>query len=172
MRSHALAVAAAGSAACACALLPAMSGCAMSATAGAISHDFTDHGGASIDAHAGLGLVGDQILAADVDLRGDIASDNSRFAVGGSVLGGLSIGGGRLLGRVGLWRAIGSSTSERAVVPTFELAGYVPFHQTEDTQSKYGWSSIGMVFGIREDLDELAYTTLFVGMQLFVLPGY
>jgi hypothetical protein len=33
-------------------------------------------------------------------------------------------------------------------------------------------SSSGVIFGVREDLDVTAYTTIFLGVALFMVPGY
>jgi hypothetical protein len=75
--------------------------------------------------------------------------------------------------RVGIWRAIVSSSAEASIVPSFELGAYVPLRERFDAaKPQHGASSDGLVFGIREDLDEVSYFTVFVGYALFLLPGY
>jgi hypothetical protein len=152
----------------------ALVGCATSAELGLLQHAPGDGTGGSLTGHWGTGLVGDHIVAVAVDVRGDIAASGDRFAVGASVLGGLPIGRYQVLARGGLWRAAFSNTAERAVVPTLELAGYVPWNDspTVPKHPEFGWSSAGVVFGVREDLDAAAYTTIFVGIALFTFPGY
>lgn len=147
--------------------------CATSTELGLLQHAPGDGTGGSLTGHFGLGAVQREVLAVSLDLRGDVATSGNRFAAGASVLGGVPIGPGELLARVGIWRAVTSSVVERAAVPTFELAGFVPLvHRDEPKHSMYGYSSAGLVFGVREDLDEVAYTTLFVGLALFFMPGY
>jgi hypothetical protein len=129
--------------------------------------------GGSLTAHIGGGLVPTRILVANVDLRGDVAAGGSRFAIGGSLQGGLPIGSSRILARAGVWHAVASTSLERTVVPSFELAGFVALRDhSNPAEPKYGSDTAGIVFGIREDLDEVAYTTLFVGLALYFAPGY
>lgn len=152
----------------------ALVGCATSADLGLLQHAPGSGTGGSLTGHWDTGLVGDDVVAVGVDVRGDIAASGDRFAVGANVLGGLPIGRYKVLARAGLWRAAFSNTAERAVVPTFELAGYVPWSgpPTDPKHPERGWSSAGVVFGVREDLDAAAYTTIFVGVALFTFPGY
>jgi hypothetical protein len=150
-----------------------LSGCAASANIGAIQHPLAHDLGGAVDTHLGLGRVIDPNIDLDVNLRGDVGDRNSRLAIGGSVFAGKVIANGyRVLARAGIWRAVVSSVGERAVVPTFELAAYIPLRETPDPGSKYGWNAAGVVVGVREDLDLVAYTTLFVGYQLMFVPGY
>jgi hypothetical protein len=153
-------------------LAVAASGCAMTSDLGVISHDAIHDLGGSVDLRGGFGLVTHYTAMVDTEIRGDVAVDNTRLAFGTGVDGGVPIGEGRLLARVGIWGAVASSTRENSVVPSFELAGYIPDHETPAPGSKYGWQSGGIVFGVREDLDVVAYTTAFVGYQLFFIPGY
>jgi hypothetical protein len=154
-------------------LLVAIAGCATSADLGVIQSGIGDGMGGSLSGHAGFGGMNRKALAVDISARADIAENNSRLAFGGSVLGGLPIGSFRVLGRIGLWRAATSSTSERAVVPTFELAGYIPLREDPIVPGdKHGWFANGVIIGVREDLDVAAYTTIFVGFQAFLIPGY
>jgi hypothetical protein len=88
------------------------------------------------------------------------------------VLGGFRVAGNaRVLARAELWHAVLSSTSERTFVPSFELAGYVPTREDERPGGQSGWGSTGIVFGVREDLDDIAYTTLFIGVGAMLVPG-
>ena len=149
------------------------SACATSTELGLLQHAPGEGTGGSLTGHFGLGAVQHEVLAVSLDLRGDVATSGNRFAAGASVLGGVPIGPGKLLARAGIWRAVTSSVAERAAVPSFELAGFVPLvHRDEPEHSMYGYSSAGIVFGVREDLDEVAYTTVFVGLALFFVPGY
>jgi hypothetical protein len=152
----------------------ALAGCAASADLGVIQRGPLEGAGASATTHLGLGAVLDKIVALSFDLRGDIASSNSRLALGTSALGGVPIGERfHLLGRAGIWHALTSSTEERGVVPTFELAGFITTDaHAEPDHPEHGVSYGGVVFGVREDLDVAAYTTLFVGYALMFIPGY
>jgi hypothetical protein len=155
------------------ALLAAVgSGCAMTSDLGVISHDAIHDLGGSVALRGGIGVVNRYTAMIDTEIRGDVASDNTRLAFGTGVDGGVPIGTARLLARVGIWGAVASSTREDSIVPSFELAGYIPDHESSDTDSKYGWQSGGIVFGVREDLDVVPYTTVFVGYQLYLIPGY
>lgn len=148
-------------------------GCATSTELGLLQRAPARGTGGSLTGHFGLGAVEDEVLAVSLDLRGDVATSGNRFALGASVLGGLPIGAWKLLARAGLWRAVTSSVAERAVVPSFEVAGFAPLVRSFDPQHPMrGSSASGIVFGIREDLDEVAYTTVFVGLALFINPGY
>jgi hypothetical protein len=155
-------------------LILMLASCAASADLGVIQRGPLEGAGASATTHLGMGGVLDKIAVLSLDLRGDIASSNSRFAVGTSALGGLPFGDRfHLLGRAGIWRAVTSSTDERGVVPTFELAGLIQTEMhTERDHPEHGASSGGVVFGVREDLDVAAYTTLFVGYAFMFVPGY
>ena len=56
---------------------------------------------------------------------------------------------------------------------TNKLGGYVPLNERYDKKyPEHGMSSTGVVFGVREDLDEVNYFTVFVGYAIFILPGY
>ena len=153
-------------------LAVATSGCALTTSAGMISHDVIHDPGGSLDLRGGIGVVNRYTAVIDVEARTDVAIDNTRLAFGTGLDGGVPVGTGRLLARVGIWGAVASSTREDSVVPTFELAGYIPDHETADSTSQYGWQSGGIVFGVREDLDAVPYTTVFVGYQLYLVPGY
>ena len=155
-------------------LTVALVGCATSSELGLLQHAPGDGVGGSLTGHWDLGMMPDRIIAAGLDVRGDVATSGDRFAFGASVLGGLPIGRYRLLARGGVWHAAFSNTSERTIVPTFELAGYVPWndHPTDPRHPELGRSSAGLVVGVREDLDAAAYTTIFVGIALFMVPGY
>jgi hypothetical protein len=149
-------------------------GCATSTELGYVQRTAGGGGGGSLTGHVGFGEVASKVLTVNLDVRGDVAGGGSRVALGGSVLGGLPVGPIRLLGRAGIWRAVTSNTTERAVVPTFEVAGFIPLndHPVDPKHPEYGSSSAGVVVGVREDLDDAAYTTAFVGVQLFMVPGY
>jgi hypothetical protein len=147
-----------------------LGGCAASTDLGVIEGHGT---GGSLGGHIGVGSVQRDIVVADVSLRGDVGTNGARFAYGASVLGGLPIGDYHLLARAGVWNAPASTRTESTLVPTFELLGYIPLRADPiDPPSKYGWGSSGVIFGVREDLDVVAYTTVFVGVQLFLIPGY
>ena len=152
----------------------AVAGCATSTDLGVIQRNFGHDLGGSVDGHMGIGAIVRDVVVVDVSLRGDIADANSRFAYGAGVLGGLPIGAKfRALARIGVWNAPFSSAPERTLTPTFEVMGYIPMETApRDPGSKYGWSESGVIFGVREDLDVSAYTTVFVGLQLFLIPGY
>jgi hypothetical protein len=148
--------------------------CAASANVGVVQHDTLAGVGGTGEAHLGLGGVMKPIAVVDVGTRVDVAPGGSRWTIGTSVLGGLPIAHGfRALARAGVWRAIVSSADERIVVPSFELAVSIPVRELPmEPPSKYGWNASGIVVGVREDLDVIAYTTLFVGYQLLFVPGY
>jgi hypothetical protein len=154
--------------------LGAAAGCALTSDLGVLQRAPAEGMGGSLVGHWGIGAVDRNVVAGGVDVRGDVAAGGSRFAVGASMLGGLAIGSEKVLARAGVWHAPVSTTSERTLVPTFELAGYVPIHDhpTDPKHPEWGTSSAGVVFGVREDLDSVAYTTIFVGLALFILPGY
>lgn len=154
-----------------------LSGCALGVDVGVLQHPSLSPRGASLTGHFGLGGGGMStsryLLAFDLDTRIDIANDGSRWAGGASALGGIKLPGGFLDARVGIWRAIVSSGAEAPVVPSFELGAYVPLRERFDAdRPQHGASSDGLVFGIREDLDEASYFTVFVGYASFLLPGY
>ena len=149
--------------------------CATSTEIGLLQHSPGDGTGASMTGHMGFGGGSDKLLAVQLDLRGDVAESGNRFAYGASVLGGLPIiDRYRVLARAGIWHAAFTSTTDRSVVPSFELAGFLPTneHPIDPKHPERGSSEAGVVVGIREDLDNVAYTTLFVGVALFFLPGY
>jgi hypothetical protein len=78
-----------------------------------------------------------------------------------------------MLARVAVWHASLTTASENTLVPSFELAAFIPLDVTPETANpNYGWHASGVIFGIREDLDASAYTTIFVGEQIFLSPGY
>lgn len=148
-------------------------GCAMNADLGVLQRRVADGTGGSLTGHLGVGMVPRNIVAVQIDSRLDVAASGSRFGVGASVLGGLPIGPVRALGRAGLWAAAVSSSPERTAVPTFELAVFVPlYEEPEDPKHRFGPLARGVVVGVREDLDVAAYTTIFVGVALFIVPGY
>ena len=154
-----------------------LSGCALGVDVGVLQHPSLSPRGASLTGHFGLGGGGMStsryLLAFDLDTRIDIANDGSRWAGGASALGGIKLPGCFLDARVGIWRAIVSSGAEAPVVPSFELGAYVPLRERFDAdRPQHGASSDGLVFGIREDLDEASYFTVFVGYASFLLPGY
>lgn len=147
-------------------------GCALNANVGVLQRGLGTGAGGSLDGHAGIGLVTREIVALEVNTRLDIAAGGSRLAFGTSILGGVPIGRFRVLARAGLWGAPVSSTEERTVTPSFELAGYVPLRvQPEDKRYRSGPATYGVTFGVREDFDRERYTTLFVGLALFMVPG-
>ena len=89
------------------------------------------------------------------------------------MLGGLPIGRYRALARAGIWHASLSNTAENSVVPTVELGAFIPLRgEPVDDGNKFGWSASGLVVGVREDFDVAAYTTIFVALQLWLVPGY
>src|SRR3954463_4178543 len=61
-------------------------GCAASADLGVIQRGPLEGAGASATTHLGMGAVLDKIVVVSLDLRGDVASSSSRFAVGASAL--------------------------------------------------------------------------------------
>lgn len=161
--------------------LVALSGCATTTNLGLLQRDPGDPVGATIAGSMGLGLVPRDILTLNADVRGDLAArehapgleTGSRFAVGASALGGIPIGRYEALARVGFWHSVASAIDDRSIVPTFELAGFIPFNNWDDPKHpEHGAGSSGFVIGVREDLDHTAYTTLFVGLSLFLVPGY
>ena len=152
-------------------------GCALGVDGGVLQRPPLSPRGASLTGHIGLGGGGMStsryLLAFDLDTRVDIASDASRWAAGASALGGIKLPGFFLDARVGIWRAIVSGGPEASAVPSFELGAYVPLRERFDpARPEHGASSDGLVLGIREDLDEERYFTVFVGYALFLLPGY
>ncbi|MEO6777065.1 MAG: hypothetical protein ABI467_29305 [Kofleriaceae bacterium] len=151
-----------------------IAGCATSIDAGLMQHAPGDGTAASINGHMAIGPVPDHILVAGFDLRGDLGASGDRFALGASVLGGVPIGRYKALARAGVWHSAFTTTDDRSIVPSFELAGYVPLddHPTDPEHPEYGTSSDGIVIGVREDLDQRAFTTIFVGLALFFVPGY
>jgi hypothetical protein len=157
-------------------LLCALAGCALDADLGAIQRPTLQDVGASANAHAGFGGIGPKLaLALTLDTRVDVAGDGSRWAGGASFLGGLPIGPATVFARAGVWRAIVSSAPEAAAVPTFALGAYVPLHEVRPKRpedAKYGSSSQGLIVGVRDDIDTNNYLTVFVGLALFVSPGY
>ncbi|MGE5184998.1 MAG: hypothetical protein ACM31C_23175 [Acidobacteriota bacterium] len=153
------------------AALVLLTGCAMGTDAGVLQRGVAEGAGGSLAAHLGAGLVPDEILALQLDVRVDVAASGSRFAPGASLLGGLPVLGGRVLARAGIWNGVLSSRAERAVTPSFELAGYIPLREDPGSKRFTGPASNGIVFGVREDLDYAAYTTIFVGVALFIVPG-
>jgi len=159
-------------------VLCALAGCALDADLGVIQRPTLNDVGASANAHVGLGGIGPKFaLALTVDTRVDVAGDGSRWAGGASFLGGLPLpfGGATVFARAGVWRAIVSSAPEGAVVPTFALGTYVPLHEVRPKRpedAKYGSSSQGVIVGVRDDIDTNNYLTVFVGLALFISPGY
>lgn len=153
-----------------------LAGCALDADLGVIQRAPLHDVGGSANAHAGFGGLGPKFaLALGVDTRVDVAGDGSRWAGGASFLGGLPVGPATILARVGVWRAIVSSAPEAAAVPSFSLAAYVPMHEVRPKRpedAKYGSSSQGLIVGVRDDIDTNNYLTVFIGMALFVSPGY
>jgi hypothetical protein len=151
-------------------------GCATSTDLGLLQRSSGGGMGGSLTGHWGFGAVEREVLTVGVDVRGDLADSGNRIAVGGSVLGGLPVGPIRALARAGIWRAATSNTSERGVVPTFEVAGFIPLRADHPTAERRkvgtGSASSGLIVGVREDLDTAAYTTIFVGVALFMVPGY
>ena len=161
------------------ALLGALGGCVASADLGAIQQPTLTPRGASGSGHLAIGGGGmttsDWILGLGIDTRIDAASGgNSRWAAGASALGGVKIVSTFFLtGRIGIWKAIVSSAPEATVVPSFELGGYIPLAEKYDPKHpQFGASSTGIMVGVREDLDERKYFSIFVGYALFILPGY
>jgi hypothetical protein len=159
-------------------VLVALSGCAASIDGGVIQEPALSPKGGSITAHLGMGGGGmstsPYMLSVGIDTRVDVASGGSRWTAGGSALGGLKLHPKFFLdARVGVWTAIVSGTQEATVVPSFELGGFVPLNERYDPKHPMHGSGVtGIVFGIREDLDEVNYTTVFVGYAIFLMPGY
>jgi hypothetical protein len=154
-----------------------LAGCAASGTAGLIAHPPADDLGASFDGRLGIGGVVDTTVVLDLDTRVDVAHDNSRFALGTGVTGGYPLfGRTRVLARAGIWGSLLSTPVDRSIVPTFELAAYIPSdespHTADSIGSKFGWHSTGLTVGVREDLDTVPYTTLFIGGAFYLIPGY
>jgi hypothetical protein len=149
----------------------------MSVDGGVLTHPEGRPKGASANAHIGFGGGGTpnatKLLALSIDTRVDVASGGSRWAAGGSVLGGIRVPGAFLEARVGVWRAIVSGADEAKAVPSFELGAYIPLNDRFDPkQPMHGESSTGINFGLREDIDDARYLTVFVGYSLFIIPGY
>jgi hypothetical protein len=160
-------------------LLSLLGGCALGADAGLLQQPVFSPKGASMTGRLGVGgggmRDGNYLLGIDLDTRVDIASDGSRWAAGASVLGGVNVGGIGVyeFGRVGVWRAIVSGAPEASAVPTLELGAFVPVRERFDPKRpEHGASADGVIFGVREDIDEVSYTTVFVGYALFLSPGY
>ena len=154
-----------------------LAGCALGVDGGVLQRPPLSPRGASLTAHLGAGGGGMStsryLLAIDLDTRVDIANDGSRWAAGASALGGIKLPGFFLDARAGIWRAIVSGSAEAPVVPSFELGAYVPLRERFDAKRpEHGANSDGLVIGVREDLDEVSYFTVFVGYALFLLPGY
>lgn len=159
------------------ALLLLFAGCALGADAGVLTQPTLHPKGGSGTVHLGFGDGGmstsDAVLAVSLDSRVDIASGGSRWNVGASALGGVHLPGFFPFGRVGVWRAIVSGATENAAVPSFELGAFIPTSERYDAKHpQYGASVKGFVVGIREDIDDVNYFTVFVGGTLFVVPGY
>jgi hypothetical protein len=153
-------------------VLVAATGCAMSADLGVIQHAPGDRTGGSGTAHLGMGGAGKYVAALSLDTRVDVAEGGSRWAAGATLLGGVPIGRANLLARAGVWRAIVSGTPERAAVPTFELGAYIPLREVIPDKPEHGTSTQGVIFGVRDDVDTLNYVTVFVGVAMFIIPGY
>jgi hypothetical protein len=161
------------------ALVGALGGCVASADLAAIQQPTLTPRGVSGTGHLAIGGGGmstsDWLLGIGMDTRIDAASgDNARWAAGASALGGVKIVPKFFLtGRIGIWKAIVSRAPEATAVPSFELGGYIPLAEKYDPkQPKFGASSTGIVFGVREDVDDRNYFSVFVGYALFILPGY
>lgn len=160
------------------AAMVALGGCIASVDGGLLTHPTAMPKGTALGAHLGMGGGGTStsqyIVGFDLDTRVDIASGGSRWSGGASAIGGIKVVPKFFLdARVGIWKAIVSSSSEATVVPTFELGGYIPLDEkTDPKHPQYGSSNRGVVFGVREDLDDAHYFTVFVGYALFILPGY
>src|SRR5262245_5028300 len=152
-----------------------LTGCAASTDLG-ILHGRSDGTGGSLNAHLGVGSVQRNIFVIDGAMRLAVASNGSRLAFGGSALGGIPIGKAHALARVGVWRAPLSSLPEAGFAPTFELGGFWPLRKDPiDPPSKFGWFANGVIFGIRQDLRGAGAeptTMLFVGFNIFMIPGY
>jgi len=155
-------------------VLCALAGCALDADLGAIQRPTLKDVGASANAHAGLGGIGPKFaLALTLDTRVDVAGDGSRWAGGASFFGGLPVGPAMVFARAGVWRAIVSSAPEAAAVPSFALGAYVQLHEVRPEPGRpTGSSSQGLIVGVRDDIDTNNYLTVFVGLALFVSPGY
>jgi hypothetical protein len=151
-------------------IIAGLAGCAISTDLGVIQHAPLDRTGGSFTQHMGVGAVAREVLAIGLDGKLDIASGGSRYALGASLLGGLPLGGGRILARAGAWHAVLSNSAERDVVPTFELLGYVPLREHPPSWH-FGSDSGGLAFGVRDDVDVVNYVTVFVGLAGFFVPG-
>jgi hypothetical protein len=161
------------------ALVGVLGGCVASADLGPIQQPTLTPRGAVGTGHLAAGGGGmstsDWIVGLGIDTRIDAASGgNSRWAAGASALGGLKIVPKFFLtGRIAIWKAIVSGAPEATVVPSFELGSYIPLAEKYDPKHpQFGASSTGIVVGVREDLDERNYFSVFVGYALFILPGY
>jgi hypothetical protein len=157
----------------------ALSGCIASADIGPIQQPTLTPRVASGTAHLAIGGGGTRqsevIVGLGLDTRVDVAGgSNSRWAAGASAIGGVKIVPQFFLtGRIGIWKAIVSAAPEATVVPSFELGGYIPLDEKYDPKHpQFGASSTGIIAGVREDLDDRRYFTVFVGYALFILPGY
>ncbi|HUS29206.1 MAG TPA: hypothetical protein VMZ53_11865 [Kofleriaceae bacterium] len=159
-------------------LLVVVGGCVASIDGGVLQQPTLSPKGGSVTGHVGIGGGGvstsPYMLAIDLDTRVDVASGGSRWTAGASALGGIKIVPSFFLdARIGIWRAIVSGAPEASAVPSFELGGFVPLRERFDKKHpEHGADSSGVVFGVREDLDELNYFTVFVGYAIFILPGY
>jgi hypothetical protein len=145
--------------------------------AGVLTQPTLDPKGASLTGHMAIGGGGmsttNFLLGLGLDTRVDIARGGSRWTAGASALGGVRVWRGFVTGRIGVWRAIVSGADEASGVPLFELGGYIPLDERFDPKyPQHGADSEGVVFGVREDLDNANYLTLFVGYALFIAPGY
>jgi len=152
-------------------------GCALGADGGLLTQPTGQPRGGSVTGHAAIGGGGmstsDYLVAVGIDTRVDVASGGSRWTGGASALGGVKLLGTFVTARIGVWRAITSSTTEASAVPSFELGAYVPLEEHFDPKyPEHGASSDGVVIGVREDLDHESYFTVFVGYALFIAPGY
>src|SRR5690349_12683824 len=153
-------------------LLVLVGGCAASIDGGLLQQPALSPKGGSVTGHVGMGGGGTStspyMLAIELDTRVDVASGGSRWTAGASALGGLEIVPKFFLdARVGIWRAIVSGAEESSVVPSFELGGYVPLADRYDKKHpEHGMSSTGVTFGVREDLDQVNYFTVFVGYAI------
>src|SRR5262245_36246451 len=109
--------------------LVVVAGCATSLDGGVLTHPEGRPKCVSGSRHIGFGGGGptnaNELLALSIDTRVDVASGGSRWAAGGSILGGIGVPGCFLDARIGLWRAIVSGADEAKAVPSFELGAYI-----------------------------------------------
>jgi hypothetical protein len=158
-------------------LLALVGGCALGGDIGVLQQPTLSPKGASLTGRTGFGGGGMRdgkfLLGINLDTRVDVASGGSRWTAGASILGGVNLAGVYGVGRIGIWRAIVSGAPEAAAVPTFELGAFVPLRERFDPKRpEHGASAEGVIFGVREDLDEVNYFTVFVGYAMFLMPGY